>query len=447
MNENEKPSFHEWLKKVSNGLTWDWRHQIYLYKKLERMTTGESKRLMIFMPPRHGKSETVTVHYAAYRLEHDQKMNIIIGCHNQKLANRFSRRIRRICEAQKMELSTERRAAEEWETASGGGVKAVGVGAGVTGFGAGLIIIDDPVKSRAHAESEVIRDNTGDWFNDDIYTRLEPNGEIVLIQTRWHDDDLSGRLLREMQDDDGEYWDVVKLPAIAEENDALGRPVGEALCPERFDEAAFERVKRRLGSRSFAALYQQDPQPHDGTVFKREWFKRFVDHPPENLQWCRGYDLAVSTKTSADYTASFRCAFDEEGNLYIADGFRGRIEFPEQRKYIIERMTEEKNTRHGIESALHGKAFVQELRRLPKVRGISLKDIRVENDKFMRALGWSPLAEAGKVIIVRGGWNEDFLDEVCRFSGRNDRHDDQVDAVSLAVNMLREKEGKKAHSF
>jgi len=106
-------------------------------------------------------------------------------------------------------------------------------------------------------------------------------------------------------------------------------------------------------------------------------------------------------------------------------------------------MTEEKNTIHGIESALHGKAFVQELRRVESIRGIGLKDIRVENDKFTRALGWSPLAEAGKVILVRGGWNEDFLDEVCRFSGRNDRHDDQVDAVSLAVNMLREKEDKK----
>ncbi len=410
------------------------------------MTDGDAKRLMIFMPPRHSKSETVTVHYAAYRLELDQKMNIIICSYNQKLANRFSRRIRRICE-RRMDLSTERRAAEEWETAAGGGVRAVGVGAGVTGFGASLIIIDDPVKNRAHAESETIRDNTGDWFNDDVYTRLEPNGAMIVIQTRWHDDDLSGRLLREMENEDGEHWDVVKLPALAEENDPLNRALGQALCEERYNEAAYARIKTKLGSRSFSALYQQNPLPNDGAVFKRSWFKRFVDAAPEGLSWCRAYDLAVSTKTSADYTASFRCAFDNEMNLYIADGFRAQIEYPEQRNFIIDRMTKEKNTQHGIESALHGKAFVQDLRRMKKIVGVPLKDIRAENDKYTRALGWSPLAEAGKVIIVRGGWNEDFLDEVCRFTGRNDRHDDQVDAVSLAVNMLRGTESKKARGF
>jgi len=334
MNDEERTDFHKWLKEVASGWTWDWPHQLYLYEKLELLTAGDARRLMIFMPPRHGKSETVTVHYAAFRLEHDQKMNIIIGCYNQKLANRFSRRIRRICE-RRMQLSTERRAAEEWETKNGGGVKAVGVGAGVTGFGAGLIIIDDPVKGRAHAESEVIRDSTGDWFNDDIYTRLEPGGTVVMIQTRWHDDDLSGRLLREMNDEDGEHWEVVRLPAIAMENDALGRRPGEALCPERYDTEDFLRTKKRIGSRSFAALYQQDPQPNEGTIFKRSWFKRFVDNPPDGLRWCRGYDLAVSTKTSADYTASFRCAFDDaSGDLYIADGYRGRIEFPEQRNTL-----------------------------------------------------------------------------------------------------------------
>ncbi len=449
MSPTIRDDFLTWLQKVSAHWRWDWSHQLYLYQKLAKMTAGKTKRLMIFMPPRHGKSETVTVHYAAYRLELDQNMNIIIGCYNQKLANRFSRRIRRICEQRRLELSTERCAAEEWETKAGGGVRAVGVGAGVTGFGAGLVIIDDPVKSRARAESEVVRDSTGEWFNDDIYTRLEPNGEVIVIQTRWHDDDLSGRLLREMEGEDGEHWEVVKLPALAEDDDPLCREFGEALCPERFDEEAFARIRKKLGSRSFSALYQQNPLPHDGAMFKRSWFKRFVNAAPPNLNWCRGYDLAVSTKTSADYTASFRCALDESGNFYIADGFRKRIEYPEQRRYVMDRMLNEVNTQHGIEGALHGKAFVQDLRSDKSLIGIPLKDISVENDKFMRALGWQPLAEEGKVVIVRGGWTEDFLDEVCRFTGRSDRHDDQVDAVSLAINMLRKEKLKapKSHSF
>ena len=146
--------------------------------------------------------------------------------------------------------------------------------------------------------------------------------------------------------------------------------------------------------------------------------------------------MAVSTKTSADYTASFLCGFDKEGNLYIADGFRKRIEYPEQRGYVLERIAAERGAQHGIESALHGKAFVQDLRREITVRGVSLKDVRVDADKFTRALAWANLAEEGKVYIVRGGWNQDFLDEVCRFTGKGDKHDDQVDAVSLAVQML-----------
>lgn len=443
----ELPPFPEWLDKTAPTFTWNWRHQLYLYDRLAPMTEGDKKRLMIFMPPRHGKSETVTVHYAAYRLRQKPIMNIIIGCYNQKLANRFSRRIRRICETQ-MELSKERRAAEEWETNAGGGVRAVGVGAGVTGFGAGLIIIDDPVKSRAHAESVTIRENTADWFNDDIYTRLEPGGQIIIIQTRWHEDDLSGRLLREMEESKkSEEWDIVKIPALAEADDPLGRSPGEALCPERYPAEELERIRTRIGSRSFESLYQQSPFPEEGSLFKRSWFRRYVDAPPAGLRWFRGYDLAVSTKTSADHTASFRCALDENGDLYIADGFRGRIEYPEQRRYVIERMTAEPDTQHCIESALHGKALVQDLRRVREICGVPLREAKALKDKFTRALGWAALAEAGKVVLVRGSWNKEFLDEVCRFTGRNDREDDQIDAVSIAVNMIRENGGRKATGF
>ncbi len=435
------PDFPVWLAEVSPTWQWNWQHQLFLYEKLSLVTSGDCNRLMIFMPPRHGKSETVTVHYSAYRLVKNPLMNVIIGCYNQKLANRFSRKIRRIA-VNRLDLSKERKAAEEWETAAGGGVRAVGVGAGVTGFGAGLILIDDPVKSRAEAESANQRDRVWDWFNDDIYTRLEPGGTIVLIQTRWHEDDLAGRLIREMKEG-GEKWKIISLPALAEpasageaelEAEGYPREEGEPLCPERFDRAALLKIQKKLGSYSFAALYQQRPVPLDGGLFKRAWFRRLIDKAPDGLQWARGYDLAVSIKTSADYTASFRCAFDKEGNLIIADGYRGRIEFPEQRKFLIEKMLAEKNTRHGIEKALHGQAFVQELRRVAEIRHVPLKDVKVDGDKFTRALAWANLAEEGRVILVRGAWNDEFLDEVCQFPGG--QHDDQVDAVSLAVRML-----------
>ena len=172
----------------------------------------------------------------------------------------------------------------------------------------------------------------------------------------------------------------------------------------------------------------------EGGRFKRAWFKKIVTRAPDGLRWKRGYDLAVSLKTSADYTASYRCAYDEMGNLYIDGGFRKRIEYPEQRRYIIDRMKSEVDTEHGIESAIHGKAVVQELRRQKEIRRFALCEVPVKGDKLTRALAWLNLAEEGKVILVRGPWNDEFVDEVCRFP--DGRYDDQVDAVSLAVNML-----------
>ncbi len=517
-------SFQAWLKKISPGYTWDWRYQQLVYRKLTAITEGKCKRLMIFMPPRHGKSELVTVRYSAWRLQKDPSLNIILASYNQKLANRFSRKVKQALrdatevalkesgvtvEASSDANETETReansagkctcsnasndrkttdnsgsfgdaplprrtnTAEEWETTKGGGVRAVGVGAGVTGFGAGMIIIDDPVKSRAEAESATHRERVWDWFNDDLYTRLEPDAPMILIQTRWHEDDLAGRLIREMENG-GEQWDILSLPALSEppvvtggyalspsatENipqagtrtppahaggsapvphsmDPLGRAPGEALCPERFNREALLRIKTQLGSYSFSALYQQRPTPVEGGLFKRKWFK-VIEKPPTNLRWKRGYDLAVSTKTTADYTASFRCAYDNSGNLYIADGFRKRIEFPEQRKYILERMSQENFTEHGIESALHGQAFVQELRREPAYRRNAFRAIQVSSDKFTRALSWANLAEEGKVHLVRGPWIDAFIEEACSFP--TGKHDDQIDAVSLAVNMLSQK--------
>lgn len=341
--------------------------------------------------------------------------------------------------------------ASEWETAGGGVVRSVGVG---------LIVIDDPVKNRAEAESETNRERVWEWFNDDIYTRMEPDAAIILIQTRWHEDDLAGRLLKEMKDG-GEKWDVVSLSALAESErdegggmkdekkasdsslilhpssltgDPIGRRPGRALCPQRFNAKALLRYKKKLGTYSFSALYQQSPAPAEGGRFKRDWFKNIIDDAPAGLGWKRGYDLAISTKTSADYTASFRCAFDKRGNLYIADGFRSRIEYPEQRRFIVQRMNAEDRTEHGIEAAMHGKAVVQELRRDRSVRRFAFREVRVAGDKLTRALTWLNLAEEGKVFLVRGPWIGNFVDEIARFPAG--RHDDQIDAVSVAVQML-----------
>src|SRR6185369_7137386 len=185
-------AFDDWLGVKFPDWFWKWEYQRFIYKKLDRVEKGQCKRLMIFLPPRHGKSELVTVRFAAWMLAMRPEMRIIIGSYNQKPANKFSRKIRRIHLDQKTHekeppgglLQT----TDDWETAAGGGVKAVGVGAGVTGFGADLIIIDDPIRGRADANSENSRERVAEWYNDDLQTRLEPGGAIILIQTRWHED-------------------------------------------------------------------------------------------------------------------------------------------------------------------------------------------------------------------------------------------------------------------
>ena len=225
-------------------------------------------------------------------------------------------------------------------------------------------------------------------------------------------------------------------PAHAGGSDLLGRKPGAALCPKLFPVQTLLKYQKKLGTYSFSALYQQRPAPAEGGQFKREWFKRIVDAAPRGLRWKRGYDLAISTKTSADYTASFRCAYDNQGNLYIADGYRSRIEYPDQRRYIVARMNEERDTEHGIESAMHGKAVVQELRGDASVRRFAFREVKVAGDKLTRALTWLNLAEEGKVFLVRGPWIDEFVDEIVRFPTAG--HDDQIDAVSVAVQMLGE---------
>lgn len=358
-------------------------------------------------------------------------MRVIVGAYNQTLANKFSRKARRIA-VERIPLSSDRAAVEEWETAAGGGLRAVGVGGGITGQGGNLILIDDPVKSREEAESLAYRDRVWEWYKDDLYTRLEPDGAIVLTMTRWHEDDLAGRLMLEAQNG-GEQWEVLNLPALAEEGDPLNREPGQALCPERYDVADLEAIKLVLGIRSFTALYQGRPQPAEGVMFKREWFKT-VSKAPDGLRWMRYWDLAASTKTTADYTASAEVALAEDGTLYVRNMIRGRWEWPDAKKIIVSTMLSGNGTQHGIEEAMHGLAAVQELRRDRTLANVVLRGIRVDKDKVSRALSWAARAEAGKVRLVEGSWVAGFLDEICAFPQGS--HDDQVDTVSGGNQML-----------
>lgn len=423
--------FGDWLPKASPTFDWSWRHLRFIRQELARITIGEVDRLILTVPPRHGKSEMVTVRYPVWLLENDPGKRIIIGAYNQTLANKFSRKSRRIAE-ERITLATDRTAVDDWETSMGGGLRAVGVGGGVTGMGGDLIIIDDPVKNRQEANSQAYRDRVWDWYTDDIYTRLEPGGSIIVIMTRWHEDDLVGRLLDSA---DSTAWHVVNLPAISEDDDPMGRAPGEALAPNRYDLDALERFKTVLGN-SFYALYQQRPTAPEGEFFKRSWFE-VVPAVPASCQWVRYWDKA-STKGGGDYTVGALLGKSEDNLYYVADIVRGQFDSGERERLMrqtaeldaIKRgnvviWIEQEPGSGGVDSA---RSTIQNL------AGFSVQAERATGDKATRAEPLAAQARAGNVKILKADWTPGYINELASFPfGAND---DQVDATSGAFNKL-----------
>jgi hypothetical protein len=385
------PSFGYWLEDYFPDWDWGARHLVEVRKNLQLVTDGDINRLMLFMPPRHGKSEMLTVRYSAWTLEQDPTRRVIIGAYNQTLANKFSRKVRKIA-WDRVAISKERTAVDDWETVAGGGLRAVGVGAGVTGMGGNLIIIDDPVKNREEAASPTYRDKVWDWFTDDLYTRQEPGAALVLIMTRWHEDDLAGRILNS---EDADSWTVVKLPALAMADDPLGRQVGEPLWPGRYDAKALANFKSVLG-RSFHALYQQEPQEQEGDFFKRSWFGHARVAPREAAR-VRYWDKGASV--DGDPTTGVLMA-RHNGVFYIEDVKRGWWTSHERNQKMLKTAAED-----GQDVVIYveqepgssGVDSMQEIIRL--MAGYAIRADRVTGPKDVRAEPYAAQAEAGNVKL------------------------------------------------
>jgi predicted phage terminase large subunit-like protein len=428
--------YAEWLPEVSPTYTWHWKHTIYLVDKVQQFIDGKIEKLMIFMPPRHTKSETVTVRLPAYLLERWNHKRVIVGAYNQTLANKFSRKTRRIA-AGRVAISTDRTAVDDWETIEGGGLRAVGVGGGITGMGGDVVIIDDPVKNREEANSETYRERCWTWYTDDLMTRLEPGGQVILIMTRWHEDDLAGRILAS---EEAEEWTVVNLPALAEKDDPLGRAEGEALCPERYDEAWLNRTHRRMRG-SFQALYQQRPAAEDGEIFKREWWQYYREAPA--FQWiCITCDSAFKKGEDNDYSVFIVWGVTKTG-YYILDVWRQKVEF-HGLKTTANAIANKWNPRLLlIEDKASGQSLIQELKRDTPHPVIPIK---VDSDKVSRANAASPTVQAGRVYLPENApWLLDFIDELATFP--NGAHDDQVDALTIFVNHVRKMTGQAFQDY
>ena len=303
------------------------RHHRLLLEKLTEVAKGKLDRLAIFMPPGSAKSTYSSVLFVPWYLSHNRDHCIISAAHTVELAEKWGRRVRGIINEHEAilgyGLASASQAAGRWETDAGGEYYAAGVGGAIAGWRGDLVLIDDPLRSREDAESGTVRDKVWDWYRGDVYPRLKPKGRIILIMTRWNEDDLAGRILAEKRDG-GDNWEVISLPALAEENDALGRRPGEPLWPEWESLEELDRKRRAIGARDWIALYQQRPAPEQGSYFRNEWLKEVPCLPAREILKVYGAsDYAVS-ENRGDFTVHVVVGVDPDGRIYLLDLWRER---------------------------------------------------------------------------------------------------------------------------
>ncbi|NTU85399.1 MAG: phage terminase large subunit, partial [Chloroflexales bacterium] len=423
-------TFSAWLPQVTPAYTWDWPHLEYIQAHLAQVTSGEIRKLMIFIPPRHGKSECTTIRYPIYRMERDPTTRVILGCYNTDLANKFSRDSRRLARERGLCGPGLKNTEAEWEIRGSGGLRTAAVGAAPTGRGGDLIIIDDPVRSREDAESEAYRNKTWDWYTNDMYTRLEPGGTMIIILTRWHEDDLAGRILNS---EDGPNWTVCSLPAEAEADDPLGREVGQALCPERYDEVALAEIRGVMGI-DYYALYQQRPVSDEGGLYKRDWFT--YQKPPLNARGELAFEYLIQAWDTAssklgDWSACVTAGV-HENKVYVLDVFRERLETPDLKREV-ERLAAAWSPRVIlIEDASSGIAIQQMLRRETRLPIVAVPPHK--GGKLAHARANAPYFESGRVAFCPGPYLPALERELLAFpAGAND---DQVDAINVLLTRV-----------
>jgi predicted phage terminase large subunit-like protein len=403
-------------------------HIAYLARLLEQVERGELSRLIVSLHPGSGKS-TLLQFFAAWYLGRDPKRKIIATSAAERLVVRNSRAVRD-CFTEPAwpfdaKLDPNATAQTQWETTEGGGLFGIGVGGTITGWRAPLLPCDDLEDGQS---SKLELDALEEWFRGKALTRLEPGGAVVIVQTRWPNDDLPKRL---MQGPRGEQWRYVRMPAIAEDNDPLGRKPGEALWPARFDVAALEAIREDIGSRHFAAQYQGAPMSDGGNVIRSEWFQRYDRLPDKFGRVVAWLDAASKTGVRNDYSAIVTIGATKEA-FYVLDVVRRRVEFPE-----LIRMTRAAHEKHRpsrifVEDASSGVPLIQTLK---SEANLPIVPIKVTTSKESRVEGVSGTIEAGKVYLPKSApWLAEFETELCEFPAGD--HDDMLDAFVGCLSQL-----------
>lgn len=436
-------TFREFIAKV-NGHYAFYRHCAELIGVLQRVADGEINRLMVFMPPRHSKSETISRLFSAYYLYRYPERFVGLSSYGADLAYTLSRVARDHYLHAGGQIRGDAGAVKHWETTAGGGLWATGVGGPMTGKGFHLGIIDDPLKDAEEAQSETIRSKQQDWYGSTFSTRMEPGAQLIVLQTRWHEGDLSGYLLT-LEQDEPEGWYIVNMPAIATEAQPFPasctvhpdwRAEGDPLCPERYPLDRLRKIEGRIGDYFFGALFQQWPRPRAGQMF-RAGVVTFVDVPaPFDARRIRRWDIGASDGRG-DYTAGVLMSWQEPGIVTIEDVVRGQWS-GDARDRIIRETAETDRARGHVPQVLPqdpgaaGKDQAAHFTRM--LSGFVVSTERESGDKVTRADPYASQWNGGNVRIMRGPWNHAYLEELVAFP--KGKHDDQVDASGGAYNAL-----------
>ncbi|MBU8921374.1 MAG: phage terminase large subunit [Bacteroidales bacterium] len=413
---------------------------------LEAVERGELKRLIVIEPPRHGKSEKISLRFPCWYLGRHPIDYIVQAGYAESIALTHSRKARDVFVSPQMTtlfpqvhyrperagqetIVPERQAAHEWGTVQGGSYYAVGIGGGLTGRGFNLGIIDDPVKDEEEASSQTIRNKVWDWYTTVFRTRAEPDAAIIIVMTRWHMDDLVGRLLKQAREDPAsDQWTVLHFPAIKD---------GKALWPERYPLEELEKIRSSIGGRAFESLYQGNPTIAEGQIIKRDWWQYYKERP-EFIRIIHSWDTAFKDKQQNDYSVCTVWGETQTG-YYLLDVWRGKVEFPELKRTVIALFERDKPTAVIVEDKASGQSLIQELERETK---IPVLPVKVDSNKVARANAVTPTIEAGRVFIPKSApWQFDYIEELSAFP--NAEHDDQVDSTTQALSFMRGIQGKE----
>lgn len=442
---------HELERRHIRRLLGDWafangfrpaKHHRYLIQKLHDVVEGRCDRLAVFLPPGSAKSTYCSVLLPSWLTQRLPGKSVLAASHTTELAVRFGRRTRNLVVSHAdllgVELAPDSSAAGRWECTNGFTYYAAGVDTGIAGYRADLAIIDDPIRSRADAHSETMRERAWDWYKADLLPRMRPGSSIILVQTRWHEDDLAGRILAE-DAKTGNHWTVVNIPAQAEANDPIGRSVGEFLWED--DSYGYSNVLRREKATQlpsvWSALYQQRPAPDEGTYFLAAWFKTTDRSPPlDKMRVYGGSDFAV-TADGGDYTVHIVVGLDPQGRMYLLDLWRKQASSDRW----IESMCDMIGKWHPIGWACETGQIKSSvgpflLRRMRERKThAAITDYPTRGDKAIRAQSIrARMAIEGLYANPHDHFYEAFRSELLSFPAG--KHDDQVDAFGLIGQLL-----------